>query len=148
MKAEELKCPECGAVMPKKRRNPIPTVDIIIEHQDGGIILIERRNYPYGWALPGGFHEYGETAEECALREAREETSLNVTLTRQFHTYSDPTRDPRGHTVTTVFIATGKGIPRAADDAKGIGIFTRENLPSPIAFDHRQILEDYFAKRY
>ncbi|TKJ31993.1 NUDIX hydrolase [bacterium (candidate division B38) B3_B38] len=148
MKVEELKCPKCGAVILTKRRNPTPTVDIIIEHEGGGIVLIERRNYPYGWALPGGFQEYGETVEECAVREAREETSLNVTLTRQFHTYSDPTRDPRGHTVTTVFIATGKGIPRAADDAKEIGVFTRENLPSPIAFDHRQILEDYFLQRY
>lgn len=148
MKAEEVKCPKCGAIISKKRRNPLPTVDIIIEHEEGGIVLIERRNYPYGWALPGGFQEYGETAEDCAVREANEETSLEVTLKRQFHTYSDPSRDPRGHTVTTVFIASGRGVPQAADDAKGIGVFTRDNLPLEIAFDHRQILEDYFSGRY
>jgi len=148
MKEEEIKCPKCGTIISKKRRNPVPTVDIIIEHEDGGIVLIDRRNYPYGWAIPGGFQEYGETAEECAVREAREETSLGVTLKRQFHTYSDPDRDPRGHTVSTVFIANARGVPRAADDAKGIGLFTRDNLPSPIVFDHRQILEDYFSGKY
>jgi len=148
MKEEEIKCPKCGTIILKKRRNPIPTVDIIIEHENGGIVLIDRRNYPYGWAIPGGFQEYGETVEECAVREAKEETSFDVTLKRQFHTYSDPARDPRGHTVSTVFIANARGMPRAADDAKGIGIFTRDNLPSPIVFDHRQILEDYFLGKY
>ncbi len=106
--------------------------------------MIERANPPHGWALPGGFVDYGESLEASAVREAREETSLNITLIEQFHTYSDPGRDPRHHTITTVFIASGKGIPRAADDAKKIGMFTKKNLPNPIAFDHEKIIRDYF----
>jgi ADP-ribose pyrophosphatase YjhB (NUDIX family) len=124
-------------------RNPLVTVDIIIE-MNGSIIMIERANPPHGWALPGGFVDYGESLEASAVREAREETSLNITLIEQFHTYSDPGRDPRHHTITTVFIASGKGIPRAADDAKKIGMFTKKNLPNPIAFDHEKIIRDYF----
>ncbi len=111
---------------------------------NGSIIMIERANPPHGWALPGGFVDYGESLEASAVREAREETSLNITLIEQFHTYSDPGRDPRHHTITTVFIASGKGIPRAADDAKKIGMFTKKNLPNPIAFDHEKIIRDYF----
>ncbi len=106
--------------------------------------MIERTNPPYGWALPGGFVDYGESLEDSAAREAKEETSLNITLIEQFHTYSDPDRDPRHHTVTTVFIAKGDGIPRASDDAKNIGMFTEKNLPNPIAFDHEKIIRDYF----
>ncbi len=126
-----------------ERRNPVPTVDIIIEI-DGGIILIERKNPPYGWALPGGFVDYGESLEEAAVREAFEETSLKVRLKRQFHTYSDPKRDPRMHTITTVYIAEAEGTPKARDDAKSIGIFREDNLPRPLAFDHERILKDYF----
>ncbi len=126
-----------------KYRNPFPTVDIIIEIS-GGIVLIERVNPPHGWALPGGFVDYGESLEASAIREAKEETSLDIRLEEQFHTYSDPDRDPRHHTLTTVFIARADGIPRAADDAKNLGIFTEENLPQPIAFDHRKIISDYF----
>ncbi len=126
-----------------ERRHPLPTVDIIIETGDG-IVLIERKNPPYGWALPGGFVEYGESLEEAAVREALEETSLKVRLKEQFHTYSDPGRDPRGHTITTVYIAEAEGTPRARDDAKAIGIFREDNLPHPIAFDHERILRDYF----
>ena len=127
-------------------RNPIPTVDIIIEVK-GGIVLIERRNPPPGWAIPGGFVDYGESLEAAAVREAREETSLKVKLIEQFYCYSDPDRDPRQHTVTTVFIARADGSPKAADDAQRSGVFTAENLPDPLAFDHATILDHYFRYR-
>ncbi|MCX7913773.1 MAG: NUDIX hydrolase [Thermodesulfovibrionales bacterium] len=130
-----------------KHKNPLPTVDIIIEYKEG-IILIKRRNPPYGWALPGGFVEYGESLEDCALREAKEETGLDIELIRQFHTYSEPQRDPRFHTITTVYIAKAEGNFKAGDDAKEVGVFKRDNLPDNIAFDHREILTDYFNKRY
>jgi len=130
-------------------RNPAPTVDLIIEMErpEGGtgIVLIERKNPPFGWALPGGFVEYGETLEEAAVREAREETSLDVRLVRQFHAYSAPDRDPRGHTITTVFIARAAGKPQARDDARAVGVFDPEAIPHPLAFDHGKILEDYRA---
>ena len=125
-------------------KNPVPTVDIIIEIQGKGIVLIERKNPPYGWASPGGFVDYGESLEEAACREAREETSLNVELAGQFHTYSDPQRDPRQHTLSTVFLARAEGEPKAESDAKAIGVFQRDNLPRPLAFDHEIILADYF----
>jgi 8-oxo-dGTP diphosphatase len=131
----------------ERRRNPYPTVDIIIE-VEGGVVLIERKNPPHGWAIPGGFVDWGETIEEAAVREAREETSLDVDLVRQFHTYSDPKRDPRHHTITTVFIARARGVPCASDDARGVGVFAEGSLPSPLAFDHADILRDYFLKRY
>jgi 8-oxo-dGTP diphosphatase len=127
----------------KKYRNPLVTVDIIIEVK-GGIILIERVNPPYGWAIPGGFVDYGESLETAAVREAKEETSLDIKLVEQFHTYSEPNRDPRHHTVTTVFIATANVIPKAADDAKNLSIFTKNRLPTPIVFDHEKIINDYF----
>ena len=129
-------------------RNPVPTVDVIIEWNNGQIVLIHRKNPPPGWALPGGFVDYGETLEAAAVREAREETSLEIRLVRQFHTYSRPDRDPRRHTISTVFIAQGLGQPRAADDAAALGFFTRDALPSPLAFDHGEILDDYFHHRY
>ena len=128
-------------------KNPVPTVDIIIELKDGKIVLIRRKNPPFGWALPGGFVDYGESLEEAAIREAREETSLKVNLIRQLHTYSNPDRDPRRHTITTVFIARAQGTPVAADDAEGIGLFDRFTLPSPLAFDHSLILNDYFRQQ-
>jgi 8-oxo-dGTP diphosphatase len=130
-----------------KFRNPIPTVDIIIEistTEKSGIILIERRNPPFGWALPGGFVDYGESLEQAAIREALEETSLHVHLLDQFHAYSDPERDPRQHTITTVYIASSTGTPKAADDAINLGIFQEHNLPKPIVFDHQLIIQDYF----
>lgn len=128
-------------------RNPISTVDLIIE-MDQGIILIKRKNPPEGWALPGGFVDYGESLESAAIREAKEETGLDVKLIRQFHTYSEPTRDPRTHTISTVFIAKAEGETKAGDDAKEVGIFNKDNLPVQIAFDHRDILRDYFSGRY
>ena len=127
-------------------RNPFPTVDIIIE-VEGGIVLIERKNPPYGWAIPGGFVDYGEKVEDAAVREAREETSLNVELTRLLGVYSDPSRDPRSHTISTVFVATAEGLPVAADDAADAGVFTENSLPINIVFDHREILADYFRSR-
>ena len=130
--------------MSENHRNPLPTVDIIIELVEGGVVLIERKNFPHGWALPGGFVDYGESLEAAALREAKEETSLKVKLIEQFHTYSDPTRDPRHHTLSTVYIATAQGIPQGADDAKTAKIFLENQLPNPIVFDHGRILADYF----
>lgn len=140
-----MKCPACGTTIPDYK-NPFPTVDIIIE-LEGGIVLIERKNSPYGWALPGGFVDYGESYEHAAVREAKEETSLDVTLIRQFHTYSSPDRDPRHHTASTVFIATAEGKLRAADDALQAKVFSRDNLPE-LVFDHALILDDYFSDQY
>ena len=128
-------------------RNPIPTIDLIIEYNKG-IILINRKNPPEGWALPGGFVDYGESLESAAVREAKEETGLDVELLRQFHAYSDPKRDPRHHTITIVFIAKAKGKAIAGDDAKEIGLFNKDTLPDQIAFDHRDIINDYFTGRY
>jgi ADP-ribose pyrophosphatase YjhB (NUDIX family) len=124
-------------------RNPLLTVDIIIECQ-GGIVLIERKNPPYGWALPGGFVDYGESIESAAIREAKEETGLSIELIEQMHTYSDPLRDPRHHTVSTVFIAKAQGQPVGMDDASNASIVMKNILPSPIVFDHSTILADYF----
>ncbi|MBW2355173.1 MAG: NUDIX hydrolase [Deltaproteobacteria bacterium] len=126
-------------------RNPLPTVDIIIETA-GGVVLIERGNPPPGWALPGGFVDYGESLEAAARREAAEETGLAVTLVEQFHTYSAPGRDPRHHSLSTVFIARAEGIPHGGDDARRAQVFPLDRLPSPLAFDHGRILDDY--RRY
>jgi len=135
----------------KKHKCPIPTVDIIIEikRKNGqeGIILIKRKNPPHGWALPGGFVDCGESLEEAAVREAKEETSLDIKLKSQFHTYSDPKRDPRKHTISTVYVATAQGRPKAQDDAQDIGIFTEEEINFPLAFDHQKILADYFKQK-
>jgi ADP-ribose pyrophosphatase YjhB (NUDIX family) len=127
-----------------KPTTPLVTVDIIIEYRDG-IVLIERKNEPYGWAIPGGFVDVGETLETAAVREAREETSLDVELRELFYAYGNPARDRRGHTVSIVYIGEASGNLRAADDAKGAGVFSQENLPDRIAFDHRKILADYFT---
>ena len=127
-------------------RNPYLTVDLIIETA-AGIVLIRRKNPPVGWALPGGFVDYGETVEAAAVREAREETSLEVTLIEQFHTYSDPSRDPRHHTVTTVFLATAAGEPSPADDAASANIFDPKRIPRGLVFDHSKIIDDYCRYR-
>jgi len=147
MKQRSIRCPSCQNEV-EAYQNPIPTVDIIIEIESKGIVLIKRKNPPYGWAIPGGFVDYGESLEEAAFREAKEETNLNIELIRQFHTYSNPKRDPRHHSISTVYVAKSKGIPQAKDDAIEIGIFTESNLPGEIAFDHLSILQDYFKSTY
>jgi ADP-ribose pyrophosphatase YjhB (NUDIX family) len=134
-----------------KYKNPFPTVDIIIEikgkEDKNGIILIKRKNPPYGWALPGGFVDYGESLEQAAVREAKEETSLDITDLKQLGSYSDPSRDPRFHTISTVFVAAAEGVPHAQDDAAEIGIFTSKEIDFPLAFDHEKILDDYFKMK-
>ncbi|MCJ7812794.1 NUDIX hydrolase [bacterium] len=135
-------CPSCGAKI-KRYKSPVPTVDIIIE-VGREIVLIERKNFPYGWALPGGFVDYGESIETAAIREAKEETSLDIDLTGLLGVYSDPDRDPRCHTITTVFIALSSGSPKANDDAKDIGLFNQTAIPHLLVFDHVKILDDYF----
>ena len=137
-------CPHCGGLV-YKYRNPFPTVDIVIELEDKGIVLIQRGKEPYGWALPGGFVDYGESLEEAARREALEETSLDVELLSQLGAYSAPDRDPRHHSISVVFLARAKGEPTARDDAQEVGVFTEKNLPAPLTFDHQRILTDYFA---
>jgi ADP-ribose pyrophosphatase YjhB (NUDIX family) len=131
----------------KNHKKPVPTVDIVIECE-GGIVIIKRKNPPLGWALPGGFVDYGESLESAAVREAKEETGLEIELIRQFHTYSAPDRDPRRHTITTVYIARATGKPRGGDDAAEARVFSRDTLPEPFVFDHKQILDDYFMRRY
>ena len=131
-------------------RNPTPTVDIIIELSDRPhrpIVLVERLNPPYGWAIPGGFVDYGESAETAAQREAAEETGLQVELIEQFYVYSDPNRDPRQHTMSVVFIATATGEPTAGDDAKHLETFEPWRIPSNLCFDHDRILRDYLNYR-
>ncbi len=130
----------------KTYMNPVPTVDIIIEMRGGGIVLVKRKNYPYGWAMPGGFVDYGESLEDAAAREAKEETGLDVAGLEQFHTYSAPGRDPRHHTISTVFTGKGRGELKADDDAEEAEIFTENNLPPDFAFDHGEIVKEYFRK--
>lgn len=125
-------------------RQPRLTVDLIIQ-MEGGIVLVERAFEPHGWALPGGFVDWGETLEEAAVREAKEETHLDVTITRQFRAYSDPSRDPRGHTVSMVFLATASGEPAGGDDARQARVFPFDSLPQ-LAFDHGQIVSDYLTE--
>jgi len=128
---------------------PLIAADALIElidQPERPIVLIERKNPPYGWAIPGGFVDIGETVETAAVREALEEVSLQVSLTGLLGIYSSPTRDHRGHIVTAIYIAQATGTPVAADDAKNVGVFTLDQLPSPLAFDHAMVLEDY--RRY
>jgi ADP-ribose pyrophosphatase YjhB (NUDIX family) len=129
-----------------KSAGPRATVDVIIE-VEGGIVLIRRRHPPEGWAIPGGFIDSGERAEDAARREMREETSLDVELAELLGVYSDPRRDSRVHTISSVYIGRARGRPRAADDAADAGVFTESNLPQPLTFDHAAILADYFRFR-
>lgn len=136
---------------PMTYRNPAPTVDIIIELIDRPhrpIILIERLNPPLGWAIPGGFVDYGESVETAAVREAHEELGLDIKLIEQFHVYSDPDRDRRKHTLSIVFLATAAGEPTAGDDAKAFRVFNPWELPQQLCFDHDRILQDYWRYRH
>jgi 8-oxo-dGTP diphosphatase len=135
-------CPNCGRTI-EIFRNPVPTVDVIIEYE-GGVVLILRKNPPPGWALPGGFVDYGETAQAAVRREAKEETNLELAGLKMFSVYSDPARDPRQHTITTVFVAQGHGRLKGGDDASKAQVFNLEDLPE-LAFDHIKILKDYQA---
>jgi 8-oxo-dGTP diphosphatase len=130
-------------------RNPTPTVDVIIETPEGQVILIRRKNPPHGWALPGGFLDAGEMQATAARREALEETGLTVELTELFHCYSDPRRDPRQHTVSTVFLGRSSEAPRAGDDAADVRAFAMTALPeeADLVFDHATILSDYATYR-
>ncbi len=138
----QITCPECGSAV-RTYANPYPTVDIIIDVQGRGIVLIKRKNPPHGWAIPGGFIDYGESVEQAAVREAREETGLEVVLKGVLGVYSDPARDSRMHTISTVFVATASGVPHAGDDAAEARCFAPEEIPSPLCFDHRLILQHY-----
>lgn len=126
---------------------PLIAADVIIElvdkNSETGIVLIERKNPPYGWAIPGGFVDVGETIEQAAVREAKEEVCLDVTLVCLLGLYSDPARDNRGHTATAIYVATAAGIPEAADDAKNVAVFSLDVLPEVLAFDHAKVLQDY-----
>jgi len=126
--------------------SPLPTVDLLIALPDRRLVLVRRKFPPLGWALPGGFAEIGETLGEAAKREALEETGLRVELLEQFFTYSDPARDPRRHTVSTVFVARADGEPRGGDDAAEARAFALDALPEPLCFDHGRIVSDY--RRY
>ena len=141
-----VSCAQCGAALVP--RNPFPTVDIVLYRAGHGVLLIERRNPPHGWALPGGFIDYGESAEQAAVREALEETGLAVRLTGLLGVYSDPDRDPRFHTLSVVYAATAgqDATPCAGDDAKNARFFPLDALPSNMAFDHCRIVAD-FAKQ-
>jgi ADP-ribose pyrophosphatase YjhB (NUDIX family) len=145
MAPRKIICPHCTKDT-GRYLTPAPTVDIIIE-TSGGIVLIKRKNPPYGWAIPGGFVDYGESVENAAVREAKEETGLDVKLTGLLGVYSDPARDPRFHTISTVFIGTAEGAPEGHDDAAEAQIFTIDALPEPLAFDHAGILGDYSARK-
>jgi ADP-ribose pyrophosphatase YjhB (NUDIX family) len=149
MDLSKEQCPSCGHRW--QRRNPLLTVDMIINlgsSEAPRIVLVKRKNPPHGWALPGGFVDFGETVEEAAIREACEETGLDIELERQFHSYSDPSRDPRGHMVSVVFAARAKGVPKGGDDAKEAVAFGVDDLPPDIVFDHRRIIEDYLDGKY
>lgn len=128
-------------------KNPKPTVDAIIELPGDRVVLIRRKNPPLGWALPGGFVDEGESLEHACVREAKEETGLDVELVEQLHTYSDPKRDPRQHTISTVYLARADGEPLGADDAAEARAFAREALPEDLCFDHGTILADYLRYR-
>jgi 8-oxo-dGTP diphosphatase len=123
-------------------KTPLLTVDALIIHEEK-IVLIKRKNPPYKdmFALPGGFVDIGETVEEAVAREAKEETNLDVEIVSLLGIYSDPKRDPRGHTVSMCFIVVGSGDLKAGDDAGDVGLFDIYSVPE-LAFDHKKIVED------
>ena len=134
-------------MMTKQAQGPFVAVDAIID-SDGGIIIIERSNPPFGWALPGGFVDNYESLEDAVQREMKEETNLELVDLRQFHAYSTPGRDPRFHTIGIVFTAKGKGVPRAGDDAAKLKVIKLSDIDKiNFAFDHKQILKDYIASK-
>ena len=137
-------CPHCGEPY-SCYLNPTPTADVIIYDQNLGVVIISRVNEPRGYALPGGFIDYGEMAEEAAKREMLEETGLDVDLIGLLGVYSHPKRDPRQHTLTTVFVGKAKDVTKlkAGDDAKGAAFYKLDQLPSPIVFDHAKVLADF-----
>ena len=143
----ELKCPKCGAAV-KAYSNPFPTVDALIYEPGRGIVLIDRKFEPFGWALPGGFVDYGETVEAATMREAFEETGLCISLQGLLGVYSDPSRDPRVHTITTVFQARAEDYSTLAggDDAKDARFFPLDELPDNIMFGHDEIIADCMAR--
>jgi 8-oxo-dGTP diphosphatase len=128
-------------------KTPELTVDAIIETGNGGIVLVERKNFPYGWAIPGGFVDPGESLAEAVRREALEETSLEIHVREIFHIYSKPWRDPRGDTVSIVYYCTASGEPAGGDDARTAKAFMPGSLPDMIAFDHAKILDQFFQWR-
>jgi len=119
------------------------TIIELVDRPGRPIVLIERKYPPPGYAIPGGFMDVGETVEQAAVREALEETGLHVRLTVLLGVYSDPARDPRGQTVSVVYVAEAEGEPEAHDDARALAIYPLDALPSPLAFDHARILDDY-----
>ncbi|HOK79583.1 MAG TPA: NUDIX hydrolase [bacterium] len=129
----------------KTFKNPYPAADVIIS-KEKGVVLVYRKNPPQGWAIPGGFINCGESAEEAAIREAKEETGLDIDHLTLFGVFSDPDRDPRFHTISIVYTGQGKGTLKSGDDASKVAIFSKSNLPQNIAFDHRKILKQYFQK--
>lgn len=142
---EKIVCPDCGHTI-ERWKNPFPTADVIVDI-GGKVVLVKRKNPPEGWAIPGGFIDYGESAEDAAVREIREETGLEITDLCQFRVYSAPDRDPRFHTLTVVFTANSTGVPEAGDDAGEADLFGPDELPENLAFDHADVLDDYFKSR-
>ena len=136
-------CAQCGTVI-KTWQRPAVTVDMLIL-LDSRLVLVSRRNEPLGWALPGGYVDYGERLESAARREAMEETRLTLLDLEQFHTYSDPDRDARQHSVSTVFLARAEGTPVAGDDAAEVRLFDLADVPHPLAFDHSRMVRDLEA---
>lgn len=131
-------------------KTPFLSVDGIIElYKDGvfkGIVLIERLNKPQGLAIPGGFVDIGESAEDAVVREMKEETDLDVQILSLFNVYSDPSRDPRFHTASVVYVCKAEGTPKGLDDAKEAFVYKKEDIPfDKLVFDHAQILRDYLG---
>ncbi len=141
---QEIICPKCGTPV-DKYITPSPTADVIIYDKEKGIVLIERGAEPFGFALPGGFVEYGESVEDTAIREMKEETNLDIKLIGLLGVYSKPERDPRKHTISTTYVATPKNPEelKAGDDARKAYWYKLDELPSPLCFDHAKMIDDF-----